>query len=190
MIRRLTGKIVESGTSFAVVETSGIGYMVFVTADTALSLKKETGDVTLHTHLAVRENSQDLYGFLIKDELVFFELLLSVSGIGPKSALSILSLASVGAISQAVSEGDTSYLTKVSGIGRKNAEKIVLELSDKLGVLESENDTKFSGDVETLEALTSLGYSQSEARDALKEVPKEFVGTNDRLKEALKLLGR
>ncbi|MBL7045928.1 MAG: Holliday junction branch migration protein RuvA [Parcubacteria group bacterium] len=190
MIRRLTGKVIESGISFIVVETGGVGYMVFVTTDTALTLKKKKEEATLHTHLAVRENSQDLYGFLRKDELIFFELLLSVSGIGPKSALSILSLASVEAISQAVLEGDTSYLTKVSGIGRKNAEKIVLELSDKLGVLESNSGTKFSGDVEALEALTSLGYSQSEARDALKEVSAEFVGTNERLKEALKLLGR
>lgn len=182
--------VVESGISFVTIDVSGVGYRAFVTTDAAITLKKETSEVVLYTHMAVRENSQDLYGFLDKKELTFFELLLSVSGIGPKSALSILSLASVEAIGQAVAEGDTSYLTKVSGIGRKNAEKIVLELSDKLGVLESGNETRFSGDIETLEALTSLGYSQSEARDALKEVSKEFVGTNDRLKEALKLLGK
>ncbi|MAF59682.1 MAG: Holliday junction branch migration protein RuvA [Candidatus Pacebacteria bacterium] len=190
MIAKLTGEIVETNATSVVVDVSGVGYRVFVTSDALNSLKKESGAATLHTHLAVRENSQDIYGFTNKDELVFFELLLSVSGIGPKSALAILSLSSVEAIRSAVLKGDTSYLTKVSGIGKKNAEKIVLELSDKLGAIEGVSSESFQGDVDALEALTTLGYSQNEARDALKNVPKEFESTNDRLKEALKSLGK
>ena len=115
-------------------------------------------------------------------------MLISVSGIGPKTALNILNLAPIQAIKDAVGSGDVNHLTKVSGIGRKNAEKIVLELKDKLG--ENKEQADLQGDIDSLEALKSLGYSTQEAREALKKVPEEVKGTSEKLKRALKILSR
>jgi holliday junction DNA helicase RuvA len=128
---------------------------------------------------------------LEQEELNFFELLISIPGIGPKSALAILSVVDPETLKKAVSSGDSSYLTKVSGIGKKNAEKIVLELKDKIGAIVGNADNKIMRDeMETLEALQALGYSIHHAREALKKVPEEIKGTNNRLKETLKLLGK
>ena len=137
----------------------------------------------------MRENALDLYGFATKEEWNFFELLLTVSGIGPKSAMAILSVASPATIKQAIVTDDSSRLTKVSGIGKKTAEKIVLELKDKVGIGSIESTRALSSDEGALEAMRSLGYSQSEAREALRAVPSEFQGVNDRLREALRILG-
>jgi Holliday junction DNA helicase RuvA len=141
------------------------------------------------THLAVREDAHNLYGFTDKETLDFFELLITISGIGPKSALSILSAASVDAIKKAVISGEVAYLTKVAGIGRRTAEKIVLELKEKIGALTSEG-TAVQEEVDVIEALKALGYSHMEARDAVKKVPETVTGTGERVKAALKLLGR
>ena len=127
----------------------------------------------------------DLYGFLDRQELEFFEMLINVSGIGPKGALSILGIASIETLRKAISTGDTAYLTKVSGIGRKTAEKIVIELRDKMG--EAKTGTSLQGELDALEALRSLGYSQSEAREALKKVLPN-TDTNTKIREALKML--
>jgi Holliday junction DNA helicase RuvA len=131
MIARIEGTIIHTTDKFFVIDVSGVGYKVFITTDTVGAYGM--GDaVALWTYTAVRENSLDLYGFGSIDELSFFELLLDVSGIGPKSALSILTVASIDTLKKAIATGDTSYLNKVSGIGRKTADKIVLELRDKL----------------------------------------------------------
>jgi holliday junction DNA helicase RuvA len=186
MIGHLEGKVLETNHEKVIVDISGVGYIVFATPDT-LSKVSKSKKVSLWTHLAVRENALDLYGFLEKEELKLFEMLLSVSGIGPKSALGILSIASVETLKSAVSEDNSSYLTKVSGIGSKTAQKIVLELKDKIGV--SGEGMALKGEEDTLEALVAMGYTLSEARDALKEVPREIEGSNERLREALKSLG-
>lgn len=190
MISRLHGTVIELSEKYAVVDIGGLGYKAFCPTDTLARLH-EGAEALLYTYLAVREDALDLYGFSDAEEKDFFEMLISVSGIGPKSALGILSMTTVDTLKQAIGTGDTSYLTKVSGIGRKTAEKVVLELRDKLrahvdmkeapGTLRAESDV--------VEALKSLGYSQNEARDALKEVPAEITGTNARIKEALKILG-
>jgi Holliday junction DNA helicase RuvA len=135
----------------------------------------------------VREDAFDLYGFLEPTELEFFEMLISVSGIGPKGALAILGIASIETLRKAIGTGDTSYLTKISGIGRKTAEKIVIELRDKMG--EEKGGTSLQGELDALEALKSLGYSQNEARDALKKVSPD-TDTNTKIREALKILGK
>jgi Holliday junction DNA helicase RuvA len=122
---------------------------------------------------------------LNREELGFFEMLINVSGIGPKGALSILGIASIETLRKAISTGDTAYLTKVSGIGRKTAEKIVIELRDKMG--EEKTGTSLQGELDALEALKSLGYSQSEAREALKKVLPN-TDTNTKIREALKIL--
>ena len=190
MIARITGEVVEITEKYLIVEVAGIGYKVYVTADVFanIHLGKKT---TFHTYQVVREDALDLYGFSSPDEQAFFEMLISVSGIGPKSALGILGMANIETLKQAIATGDTGYLTKVSGIGRKTAEKIVIELRDKLrshaNTKEGHGTLRMESDV--VEALKALGYSQNEARDALKEVGEEIVGTNARIKEALKILG-
>jgi holliday junction DNA helicase RuvA len=188
MIGWLEGTIKAVRPTFCILAVGGIGYKVFATKDTLARLSPED-TATLWTHLAVRETSQDVYGFVSEEEMRFFDLLLTVSGIGPKSALSILDIASVETLRSAISTGRAEYLTKVSGIGRKTAEKIVLELREKVGAGTAGSNATLKGDEDALEALTSLGYSMSEARDALRKVPEEFSKSNDRLREALKLLG-
>jgi Holliday junction DNA helicase RuvA len=192
MISRLTGKIVHIEPKYVVLDVQGVGYKVFTTSDIMTKLSKDENTTTLWTYLAVRENSMDLYGFLSLSELNFFELLLTISGIGPKTALGILNLASVHALETAVQTGDTSHLTKVSGISKKVAEKIVRELENKIEKVAHTPESKSAmrNDSDALEALKSLGYSQSEAREALKELSKDTVKTNDKVREALKILGK
>ncbi len=191
MIAQITGKIIQKTDKSLILQTGGVGYQVFVSTD-VLSRSPALGETTeLWTYMAVRENAMDLFGFETIDEKNFFELLLSVSGIGPRSALSILSIAPMITIKKAIGSGDTSYLTKVSGIGRKTAEKIVVELRDKLSALGHKDETgSLRGESDVLEALQSLGYSLNDARNAAKEIPADVVGTNARIKEALKILGR
>jgi Holliday junction DNA helicase RuvA len=186
MIGYLEGEVKAVRPTYCVVLTAGIGYKVF-TLKEALLRYTAGSQVEFWTHLAVREDAQDLYGFSSDDELKFFELLLTVSGIGPKSALAVLDTVSIETLRSAVSQNRAEYLTKVSGIGKKTAEKIVLELKDKIGTV-SEN-ASLKGDEEALEALRALGYSSGEARDILRKVPSEFSNANDRIREALKLLG-
>ena len=190
MIAHIDGEILHKSDKFLVVDTGGVGYKVWTTLDTTSALA--IGDkCSLWTYTAVRENSIDLYGFTSMEEMSFFELLLDVSGIGPKSALSIIAVASVDTLKRAIATGDTSYLNKVSGIGKKTAEKIVIELRDKLHAHKGEDGVPSSlrGESDIVEALKSLGYSQSEARDALKQIPASIEGTNARIKEALRVLG-
>ncbi len=189
MISHLTGKIIHADTRFFIIDVNGVGYKIFTTAGVLEKQLPET--VSFWTYLAVREDALDLYGFPTKDEMDFFELLLTVNGIGPKTALGILNVANPATIRKAVATEDPSYLTKVSGIGKKNAEKIVLELKSKLTGWEAaegeEAHTAYESDA--LEALKSLGYSERDARDALKKVPKEITNTSECVRLALKNLG-
>jgi len=190
MIARIEGIIVHIGEKFIVVDVSGVGYKLSITPENLTS--SILGEhVSFWVHMAVRENSIDLYGFKKINEMSFFELLLDVSGIGPRSALSILGIAPIDTLKRAIATGDTGYLNKVSGIGKKTAEKIIIELRDKLKDFKNEGDTPslLRDESDILEALKSLGYSQNEARDALKQVPATTTGTNARIKEALRLLG-
>ena len=186
MIGSIKGKIIRKTDKFLIVETAGVGYKVNVSPD-VLSKSGKTGEeIFLWIHAHVREEAFDLYGFVKEEDLEFFEMLLSVSGIGPRSALAILGVATIETLRKAVGTGDTAYLTKVSGIGRKTAEKIVIELRDKIG--EEKSGSSLQGELDALEALKSLGYSQSEAREALKKVSPE-LSTNVKIREALKILG-
>jgi len=183
MIGHLRGNIIAQDLRSVILDVSGVGYKIHT--NTASLDSKASEIVDFWTYLAVRENALDLYGFTTKEELNFFELLITVSGIGPKSAMGILSVASVSNLRNAIISGDTSHLTKVSGVGKKNAEKIVVELKDKLSGFEG--GTSVSGDVDVIEALKSLGYGEREAREALKKVG-ESKDTSDKIKKALKLL--
>ncbi|MCK5059931.1 MAG: Holliday junction branch migration protein RuvA [Candidatus Pacebacteria bacterium] len=187
MIAEITGVIKRKSPHFLIIETGGVGFKVFVTENIAQSVS-EKNPVTLFTHLAVRENSLDLYGFTSIENIEFFEQLLSVSGIGPKSALTILNTAPVEVLRRGILLGDTSHLSKVSGIGRKSAEKIVLGLKDKVG---KTHHTKLElrNEIDTIEALTALGYRERDAREALVKVPAEITDTGEKVKKALKILG-
>ncbi len=171
MISHLTGKVLMRGDKFIALDVNGVGYKIFVMPDTLKEARKNPDGFSVWTHLHVRETALELYGFLQYAELEFFEMLIQISGIGPKSGLGVLAVAPLDTLKRAISSGDTSYLTKVSGIGRKIAEKIVLELREKMGGLdlgETGNAMlKEEGDV--LDALQSLGYSLSEAREAQRE---------------------
>jgi Holliday junction DNA helicase RuvA len=198
MIGSIKGKIIFKTDKFIIVETGGVGYKMNVSVDTLSKLSvpqkssgqnETTGIVSFWIHTHIREDAFDLYGFLDRKELEFFEILIGVSGIGPKGALGILGVASIDTLEKAISTGDIAYLTKISGIGKKTAEKIVLELKDKINSTKSTSGTNLKGELDALEALKSLGYSQQEARDALKQVsPGE--NTNTKIKEALKILSK
>jgi Holliday junction DNA helicase RuvA len=191
MIASLRGKISHIDFKYAILEVNGIGYKVFATDDTLHTLKNGT-ETTFWTYLAVREDALDLYGFTSKKDKDFFELLITISGIGPKSALNIMSLVSSEQLASAIRTGSTAHLVKVSGIGKKTAEKIVLELKDKLGGLQSQYGEEFaatsSSDMDVIEALKALGYETEDAREALKKVGKEISSTGEKIKAALKLL--
>ncbi|KKQ34782.1 MAG: Holliday junction ATP-dependent DNA helicase RuvA [Candidatus Nomurabacteria bacterium GW2011_GWB1_37_5] len=190
MISRIEGIIILKTDKYAVVDVSGVGYKINLGSDTLAKLPKTGDQIAFFTHLHVREDALDLYGFMDIKELEFFEMLINISGIGPKSALGVIGVAPIEILKKAIASGDTSYLTKVSGIGKKMAEKIILELRDKLSALGHKAEFgELSGELDSIEALKSLGYSQNEAREALKLVPPELISTSDRVKQALKILG-
>lgn len=186
MIASLRGKIIAEKDKYVIVDVGGIGYKVYTLLENLIPLAKEK-EVFFYVYTHIREDAFDLYGFLEEKEMEFFELLLSISGIGPKSALGILSIASIETLKKAISQNDIAYLTKISGIGRKTAERIVIELRDKVGKMADDNS--LSEEVDTLEALKSLGYTQKDALEALKEV-SDIKDTNQKIRGALKVLGK
>lgn len=186
----IAGTVILKENDMLLVKTGGIGYKIRTTKETAraATLNKE---VALFTHLAVREDAMELYGFKTKDELNFFEKLVSVSGIGPKSALAILNLAPVSKLVNAIASSDAHYLTKVSGIGKKSAAKIILELKDTVSAgISVIDEQELAGEKDALLALQSLGYGMNEAREALLKVKRKDGTVESAIKEALKLLSR
>lgn len=174
-----------------VVNVNGVGYKVFIGPETLRRIPEKSGNVKIWSHQYVRENALELYGFLNYAELELFETLIEISGIGPKGALGILAVAPVDTLKKAIASGDTSYLTRVSGVGRKTAEKIVLELKEKLagkGVTVTAPELREEADA--LEALVSLGYNQQEARAALSGVAVEITSVAKKVREALKKIDK
>lgn len=189
MISQLEGKIAGIKGNAVTLMVNGVGYQVFLSAYT---LGKVAGQEQtlfyIHTH--VREDMLALYGFLNEEELTMFELLISISGIGPKVALSILSIADVKTIRTAVVNKDPSILTRVSGVGKKTAERVIVELQNKVDDVGVEDQASTLAGQDALEALTSLGYSVSQAREALKLVAPDVVDVSARIRQALKNLGK
>lgn len=188
MIGSIKGTIQHKGTGYVIVETGGVGYKIFVTP--VLWTNAKVGqEVNLVIHTYVREDQISFYGFEKLEELEFFELLLTVSGVGPKSGLGIMSLAEVSMIKSAIVSEDPSVFTKVSGIGRKTAERVIVELKEKLrGEAGSAPVAREHSDA--LDALLALGYSQPEARQALKQVPKEVSKLQEKVRLALKAISK
>lgn len=197
MIGRISGALILKTDRFVIIDTNGVGYKVSVSVDTLAKLPAPSrldGDTPpkaeLWIHTAVREDALDLYGFLDREELRFFELLIDVSGIGPKGALGIIGMGSLDTLKRAIASGDTAYLTKVSGIGKKTAERIVIDLRDKLAKEgHATGSQALRHESDALDALMALGYGQTEARDALKEIGDSAADTNAKVKEALRILG-
>lgn len=186
MIGKLVGIVEDKSGGSVLLDVHGVGYAVFATPATVNGVRKGSA-AALWTHLHNRDETSELYGFLERGERDFFRRLISISGIGPRSALGILSIASAEAVMDAIAAGDSSYLTKVSGIGKKTAQKIILELKDTLPL--GHEKAHRPGDADVIAALEALGYTPREAHKALTSVDRDIQNTEERLKAALKGLG-
>ncbi len=191
MIRQVRGTVITVGSNFLVIEVgnavAGIGLRIFAPEPTAARFR--AGDnLSLFTHLQVRETELSLYGFEELDELVIFEALLGVSGVGPKVALATLSTLTPDALRLAVANKEPGIVARVPGIGKRTAEKVIVDLKDKLAPVEGELAalaTTLDADAEVMEALTGLGYSVVEAQRALQQIPDDITGVEERLRMAL-----
>ncbi len=189
MIAQLEGTLAGIRGNSVVLMVGGVGYLVAVSTYTLGKLAGRD-EVLLHIHTHVREDQLNLFGFLDEEELHMFELLISVSGIGPKMGLSILSIADIKTIRLAIVNKDPSLLTRVSGVGKKTAEKLIVELQNKVTAVAGDEDGDAVAGQDALEALTSLGYSVTQAREALKLVPADVAEVGARIRAALKTLGK
>ena len=192
MISRLTGVLADKAPPSVLVDVNGVGYEVQVPMSTFYNLPETGAKVTLLTQFIVREDAQLLYGFLTSTERESFRELVKISGVGPRIALGVLSGLSANDLAQAVAAQDTARLTKVPGIGKKTAERLLLELKGKLAPALNLPATEASGGeshADILQALIALGYSDKEARAALKALPAD-VGVSDGIKQALRALSR
>lgn len=191
MIGHLTGNVIDVLDGGVLLNVQGVGYKVSTT-DQTCSFLEQNQTVSLYTHLAVREQALDLYGFLTKQEIDFFELLITISGIGPKGALGILSAADPITLYTAIKKEDATVLTKVSGIGKKNADKIILELQKKVAKFDAEfgDNQTAEYDMEVFEALEALGFDSRSIQKALQEDSLRGLDTSAKIKAAIKLLGK
>jgi len=190
MISSLQGTVAESGVNFLIIETGGVGFKVHVPSPLAARWGTSGRQVRLFTHLHLRENEASLYGFETKNELSFFEALLGVSGIGPKVALGAISGANVDGLRAAISSGDSDHLCQLPGIGKKTAQRIILDLRGKLEAEELIPAPALSPvDEDVVSALVSMGYNETEARAALASLPREEMPVEERLLLALRQFG-
>ncbi|HEX7041649.1 MAG TPA: Holliday junction branch migration protein RuvA [Patescibacteria group bacterium] len=189
MIGLLKGIIEIKNNPYIVVDVNGVGYKVFASPD-LLSGYGKGDSVTIYIHTHVREDSLELYGFSNNSNLELFELLIGVSGIGPKTAIGVFSLGNKDKIIDAIRRADVDFFVGVPRLGRKNAQKIIIDLKNKIGAVE-DLDLSESEDIEeVISALTSFGFSSKEAKMALKEVEKNATTTSDKIRLALKYLGK
>jgi Holliday junction DNA helicase RuvA len=190
MIGRLSGILVEKNPPQIVVDVLGVGYEIDVPMSTFYNLPATGEKVALQTHLIVREDGHFLYGFLSGDERSAFRQLLKISGVGARTALAVLSGLSVADLAQAIAMQEPGRLTKIPGIGKKTAERLLLELRDKLPKTSSAvSGTVVDTGSDILSALLALGYSDREAVAALKQLP-EGISVSDGIRHSLKLLSK
>ena len=188
MIAYLKGKIINKSTKSVIVLAGSVGYEIFLPTKFIEKINKQD-ETEFFIHSYIKEDAFDLYGFASLEELDFFKKLISVSGVGPKSALNVLSLASLDDLKRAITSGDSTVLQKVSGIGKKTAERLVVDLKEKFIVDLSQPSMTSGSDKQVVEALMSLGYKQSEAQEVLKDLPKnDDLAT--RIKGALKYINK
>ncbi len=199
MLYNVKGKLTVSDVNFIVVECGGVGFKCFTTLNTVKNIGKIGDEVNVFTYLAVREDAMDLYGFATLDELNAFKLLITVSGIGPKAAAAILSELSPDRLAICIASGDAKSITKAQGVGKKTAERVVLELKDKMGAI-TVGDTsdavssvaavgESSNSSEAVEALVTLGYSQSDAAVVVGSMDKS-LSVDEMIRHGLKQLAK
>ncbi len=191
MISYLKGQIKNKNQRSLTLDINNIGYEIFLPLSFLERLK--IGEVKeFFCHLHVRQDVMELYGFETIEEKNFFELLITISGVGPKSALQVLTIAKINEIKKAIVHGDPTLLRKVSGIGQKTADRIIVELKDKLENLAlSEQDIKsINDDHGVFEALQGLGYSEREVREVMRRISTNLTDENETIKQALKMLGK
>lgn len=196
MIYSIRGKLILSEQNMAVVECGGIGYKCTVSMSTSAALGNIGSDVMIYTYLYVREDALDLFGFINRTELDCFKLLISVSGVGPKAAIAILSELSPEKLALSIAASDVKSITKAQGVGPKLAQRVILELKDKVssgdiakGVAQTSSNINISSDAasEAISALVVLGYSQTDAVTAISKLDSE-MSSQDMIKGALKIL--
>lgn len=191
MIASLEGTLATKKEKFVVLDVAGTGYKVFVSSETNLTLPHEGAKVKLYTFLYVREDALELYGFASENERALFELLNTVSGIGPRAAMNILGASSVQKLQEAIAHGDESILTAVSGIGKKLAARVIAELKEKVReTIHYESGAKNIGDSEVFEALRHFGYGERQIQEVLRKLPADVTKVEERVRAALKMLGR
>lgn len=189
MISYLNGVVSAKGINTATIDVNGVGYGVYLAAEDMSSLNKDEA-AKVYIFEYVREQAYDLYGFLHENTKQLFVQLLNVNGVGPRMALNMLSIGSVGQVKQAIAEGDVKYLQQAQGVGKRVAERVVVDLKDKIGLFSSDDATAFlqegteTGD-EAMQALVGLGFSSVDAAKALHNVDKK-LSTEERVKAALK----
>lgn len=191
MISYLEGTVKLKGLNYLILLTHGVGYKVFVPA-AILSACPLNAPLNLYTHMNVKEDALDLYGFAGLQDLQLYELLIGVSGIGPKTALAVFSYAKPEKIKGAIIKGDFEFFTAVPRLGKKNAQKIIIELRSKLGSLEDVDisDEGMGEQKEIIDALQSFGFTTAEAKDALRGLPDNVTDVSEKIRLALKYLGK
>ncbi|MEK7553085.1 MAG: Holliday junction branch migration protein RuvA [Patescibacteria group bacterium] len=191
MIYSLFGKLIVKKQGFIVIEVNGIGFKIFVSSETARKLPKINERIFLFCYTSVKQDGIELYGFLTEKELEIFELLLSADGVGPKAGLKILGITKIDSLLAAIKQGRSDLLTRAAGIGDKKAQRIVLELKDKIKRYKSDDEVALmETDIDIEKALKNLGYKQAEIKEAIKNIPSKIKKIEDRLKTALKFLSK
>lgn len=185
MIGSLRGRVIEVNPPKVLLEVASIGYLVSM-SHTSISALRIDDEVFFYIHDHIREDSHDLFGFSSREELHLFERIISISGVGPKIGLAILSAGSVERVKKAMVDGDLTTLTAVPGVGKKIAQKIILELKGQI----VDTDLVSSSDREVVDALISLGYSAPQAKDALKSIPSEVTEVSERVRAALRTVNK
>lgn len=189
MIYSLQGNLIAKKENFVVINVNGVCYKVFADKRTVEKLPPLQHHLQLFSYLNVKEDALDLYGFLNENDLNFFEKLIAINGIGPKTALGVIGLASVEKLAAVINEGKSDLLTRAAGVGKKTAERIVLELRGKLAHLSSTETIKgIESDLDVEEALVDLGYTRTQAKNALAQVDSKLTGLEARLRAALKIV--
>ncbi len=191
MFSYLNGKIVLISDKYVIIDINGVGYKVHIPERAKNSISKIGEEVKLYTHTTINmnEGSFDIYGFTDPDDLHIFLLLTSISGVGPSLANSVISSLDANSIQSAILTEDHEYLSRIPRVGKKTAQRIILELKNKVEILPGINDSGFKADTEAIDALVALGYSKFQAQNTLSELPKEIKKSEDKVKEALRVLG-
>lgn len=191
MIGKLSGKLVEKAPPLVVIDCHGVGYEVLVSMNTFYNLPHLGESCSVLTHMIVREDAHLLYGFGSTEERACFRELIKVTGLGPKTALSILSGMTVNDLASAIAQQELGLLTRVPGIGKKTAERMLLELKDKIGAIPGASTSVVGNQhhADILQALLALGYSDKEAQLTLKSLPAD-IGISDGIKQALRSLAK